>query len=171
MNSPLLKDVMKYLFLILPFVCALTTQPLLGAEKNTSKKAKTSKTSTTKKSVTKKKTDTKKSAKSKTSKPTKKSTNKKAPSTKNKTAAAPSPALVAKAQKMAASLPKSKSSKLLKTLNSGSVTDLQTLPGIGETRAHAIKKGRPYRKLEELVNVNGLGEKTFSGLIKHAKAN
>ena len=50
-------------------------------------------------------------------------------------------------------------------LNTATVADLQDLPGIGAKTAARIieyrqKKG-PFRKIEELMNVQGIGEKSF----------
>jgi competence protein ComEA len=50
-------------------------------------------------------------------------------------------------------------------LNTATVTDLQELPGIGAKVAARIvdyrqKKG-PFKKIEELMNVQGVGEKSF----------
>jgi competence protein ComEA len=50
-------------------------------------------------------------------------------------------------------------------LNSATAAELQTLPGIGEKTALRIieyrqKKG-PFKKIEELMNVQGIGEKSF----------
>jgi competence protein ComEA len=50
-------------------------------------------------------------------------------------------------------------------LNTASATDLQELPGIGAKVAARIvdyrqKKG-PFKKVEELMNVQGVGEKSF----------
>ena len=50
-------------------------------------------------------------------------------------------------------------------LNSATALELATLPGIGEKTALRIieyreKKG-PFKKVEELMNVQGIGEKSF----------
>jgi len=50
-------------------------------------------------------------------------------------------------------------------INTASVTDLQTLPGIGAKTAGRIvdyrTKNGPFKKIEELMNVRGVGEKNF----------
>jgi len=50
-------------------------------------------------------------------------------------------------------------------INSASVTDLQTLPGIGAKTAELIveyrQKNGPFKKVEELMNIRGIGEKNF----------
>ena len=53
-------------------------------------------------------------------------------------------------------------------LNTADEYDLQRLPGIGETRARAILSYReehgPFRSVDELDNVEGIGEGILSGL-------
>jgi competence protein ComEA len=50
-------------------------------------------------------------------------------------------------------------------INTASVTDLQNLPGIGARTAGRIveyrQKNGPFKKVEELMNVRGIGEKNF----------
>lgn len=50
-------------------------------------------------------------------------------------------------------------------LNSASVAELQTLPGVGAAMATRIveyrQKSGGFKKIEELMNVKGIGEKNF----------
>jgi competence protein ComEA len=50
-------------------------------------------------------------------------------------------------------------------LNTATVKDLETLPGIGAKAAERIiayrEKNGPFKKIEELMNVQGIGEKSF----------
>jgi competence protein ComEA len=50
-------------------------------------------------------------------------------------------------------------------LNTATVTQLETLPGIGARTAQAIvdhrEKNGSFKKIEELMNIKGIGEKSF----------
>ena len=50
-------------------------------------------------------------------------------------------------------------------LNSAPATQLQTLPGVGASTAQRIveyrQKNGSFKKIEELMNVKGIGEKSF----------
>jgi competence protein ComEA len=53
----------------------------------------------------------------------------------------------------------------LVNLNTATARDLEVLPGIGERTAARIieyrQKNGPFKKIEDLMNVGGIGEKTF----------
>jgi DNA uptake protein ComE-like DNA-binding protein len=44
-------------------------------------------------------------------------------------------------------------------LNTASEKQLETLPGVGPAIARRIVEGRPYRTVDELLRVKGIGEK------------
>lgn len=49
-------------------------------------------------------------------------------------------------------------------INSASETLLTSLPGVGAKTAQRIIEGRPYESVDDLLNVDGIGEKTLAGL-------
>ncbi len=49
-------------------------------------------------------------------------------------------------------------------INSASLEDLETLPGVGPVIAQKIIDGRPYGALEDLMNVDRIGQTTFDKL-------
>ncbi|MGI6423384.1 MAG: helix-hairpin-helix domain-containing protein [Candidatus Dojkabacteria bacterium] len=49
-------------------------------------------------------------------------------------------------------------------INSGSKSELETLPGVGPSTAQKIIDNRPYKALEDLLNVSGIGEVTYAKL-------
>jgi len=72
-----------------------------------------------------------------------------------------------KAEAKKADAPKS-DAKMAKSepmdINSASEKDLATLPGIGEARAKAIVKGRPYKGKNELKDKKIIPEKTYNDI-------
>ncbi|MBN2101218.1 ComEA family DNA-binding protein [Candidatus Dojkabacteria bacterium] len=50
------------------------------------------------------------------------------------------------------------------SINDASVSELETLTGVGPSTAKKIVEGRPYTSLEDLMNVKGIGQATFDEL-------
>jgi competence protein ComEA len=48
--------------------------------------------------------------------------------------------------------------------NTATVDQIMLLPGVGEVLAERIVEGRPYKSLDDLRRVPGIGEKVFAGL-------
>jgi DNA uptake protein ComE-like DNA-binding protein len=68
-----------------------------------------------------------------------------------------------------AKLTAAQQTKLLDLVNKGTDKELQTMPGVGEVKATAVKKARPIKSLEDLIMVDGIGETTFDGIIDWTK--
>ncbi|HET7615779.1 MAG TPA: ComEA family DNA-binding protein, partial [Bacillales bacterium] len=56
-------------------------------------------------------------------------------------------------------------------VNTAGVSELETLPGVGQVKAEAIvayrKKNGPFKKMSDLLNIPGIGEKSLEALKKH----
>ncbi len=50
------------------------------------------------------------------------------------------------------------------SLNDASLKELESLPEIGPKAAAAIIAGRPYKSVADLLNVVGIGPKTFQAI-------
>ena len=126
----------------------------LAAKKpaSSSKKASSSKSST--------------AAKTKTSAASK-STSK---ATKEPVAVPKPPAEQRAAKQQVADLTTTQKSKMLVLLNEGSAKDLSAIRGISSTRAAAIEKARPFKTIDEVVLVRGIGKTTFGEVIDHARS-
>src|SRR5471030_1384790 len=74
-------------------------------------------------------------------------------------------AAVAAQSKSAARSAAKPASTAIVNLNTASATDLESLPGVGAKTAARIveyrQKNGPFKKIEELMNVHGVGEKNF----------
>ena len=49
-------------------------------------------------------------------------------------------------------------------INTADRATLQRLPGVGRVKAEAIIAGRPYLRMEGIMNVKGIKQKTFEGI-------
>src|SRR3954462_15788661 len=78
--------------------------------------------------------------------------------------ALPSTALAAQSKSPSRSATKPASTAIV-NLNTASASDFEELPGIGAKTAALIveyrQKNGPFKKVEELMNVRGIGEKNF----------
>jgi Holliday junction resolvasome RuvABC DNA-binding subunit len=95
---------------------------------------------------------------------------KKKSSAKPKASAAEAAKPSAKVEAIAKTLTASQKTKLLALLNDGDDAALTSIPNVGETRAAAIKKARPFADVTNVVSVEGVGEATFAEMVAHAKA-
>ncbi len=74
------------------------------------------------------------------------------------------------AKKLTSALTSTQKSKLLALLNEGSSEDLVAIKGIAKTRAASIVKARPYKEIDEVILVEGVGEGTFTNVVAHGKS-
>ena len=58
---------------------------------------------------------------------------------------------------------------MIVNINKASVAELSYLPGIGDAKAKVIIDHRPYRSIEDLKKVPGIGEKTFEKMKARVK--
>lgn len=58
---------------------------------------------------------------------------------------------------------------MILNINKASVTQLESLPGVGTQIAAEIVKGRPYKTPEDLKKVKGIGDKTFEKMNSRVK--
>ncbi len=76
----------------------------------------------------------------------------------------------AKSEALAKTLTPTQKSKLMDILNDGDDKAVQSLPGIGESIAAAVKKARPLKEPVDILKVEGIGDATFAKIVAHAKA-
>ena len=54
-------------------------------------------------------------------------------------------------------------------INTGTKEELESLTGVGPSTAQKIIDGRPYKKIEDLLDVKGIGESTFEKLREYIR--
>ena len=53
------------------------------------------------------------------------------------------------------------------SINNATLEQLDALPDIGESTANKIISSRPFSKLEDLKNVEGIGDKTYNNIVSN----
>jgi competence ComEA-like helix-hairpin-helix protein len=54
-------------------------------------------------------------------------------------------------------------------INTSTLTELESSPGIGEERAKHVVAGRPYKSVDELIKVSGIGPRSLEDLRPYVK--
>ena len=54
-------------------------------------------------------------------------------------------------------------------LNTATLTELESIPGIGEVLAKQIVAKRPYTSIEQLLQIRGIGPTSLEGLGRYVK--
>jgi len=72
-------------------------------------------------------------------------------------------------KKLVSGLNAAQQKTLLTLLNDGDLKALSIMPGIGKSKGEAIIKARPFKSLEELRQVKGIGDSVFSKVITYGK--
>ncbi len=54
-------------------------------------------------------------------------------------------------------------------INTSTLTELESIPGIGAARAKHVVAGRPYKSVDELIEVSGIGPKSLQDLRPYVK--
>lgn len=76
----------------------------------------------------------------------------------------------AKVEAVAKTLTDAQKAQLLNLLNEGDDAALMAIPGVGEVRAAAIKKARPFAGVTDVLSVSGIGDGTFAGMVEYTRA-
>jgi|GEM_PF-1747307 len=93
------------------------------------------------------------------SKPLKAKAKKPANKKSAKSAKADAPKISKAVEKALAGLSPKQMKAFIRMLNTGTVKDLQSIPGVGASMAGLIRKDRPYENPAELLEINGIGER------------
>src|SRR4051812_24447712 len=70
-------------------------------------------------------------------------------------------------EKVASKKPSEVEASRLLDINMASREELESLPGVGPVIAKRIIEGRPYRSVDDLLRIKGIGEKRFSEIRPH----
>ena len=54
-------------------------------------------------------------------------------------------------------------------INTATLTELESIPGIGPARAQQIVARRPYKSVDELIEISGIGPKSLESLRQYVK--
>jgi competence ComEA-like helix-hairpin-helix protein len=54
-------------------------------------------------------------------------------------------------------------------LNTATLTELESIPGIGKVLAKQIVANRPYASVDDLLKIRGIGERSLQGLRTYVK--